>query len=141
MTASSAPVQFTVSKKTVSKEILRTKIDEKLKELGFESNYNNINSDWHVYKAYTSDILVTDNVIEFFDFIEADINVYDRGEEYVVEVNRYAGNISEIELYFSLKQSFLPIEETGSIFSKRFAYIKHIIMSILSILAFFCRFL
>ena len=135
-----APVQFSLSKTAVSMEVIRTTIDEKLKELGFESNYNNIDSDWHVYKTYSSDILVSENVIEFFDFIEADIYVYDRGDEYIIEVKKYAGNISEIELYVTLKRAFLadlPVEGTGNLnlFSKHFAILKQIL---LSILAFIC---
>jgi len=133
-------VQFAISKQTVSMDVIRETINKKLAELGFESNFNNINSDWHVYKAYNSDVLVTDNVIEFFDYIEADINLYDRGDEYVVEVKRYGGNISEVELYVTLRQAFLEgshVDGGKTMFSKHFAYLKHVLLSILAFLFLF----
>ena len=133
-------VQFAISKQTVSMDVIRETINKKLAELGFESNFNNINSDWHVYKAYNSDVLVTDNVIEFFDYIEADINLYDRGDEYVVEVKKYGGNISEVELYVTLRQAFLEgshVDGGKTMFSTHFAYLKHVLLSILAFLFLF----
>jgi hypothetical protein len=133
--------RFSLSRNSYSKENINTKINATLVELGFESNYNNINSDWHVYKTYNSNIRVCDNVIEFLDFIEADINVYETPDTYEIEIQQFAGNISEIELFVRIKSAFLEITKEQTSFAKHiFLYmimIKKIIISVLTFIGCF----
>jgi hypothetical protein len=135
---------FRVSKQSFSKEEIHTKVNGTLVELGFESNYNNINSDWHVYKTYNSNIFVVgENIIEFSDFIEADINIYDKDAFYEIEINKYDGNISDVELFHVLHTSFSEVNHKESSSSSSslvsWSFIVRMILSVLSFLGCFIR--
>lgn len=135
---------FRVSKQAFSKEEIHTKVNGTLVELGFESNYNNINSDWHVYKTYNSNIFVVgENIIEFSDFIEADINIYDKDAFYEIEINKYGGNISDVELFHVLHTSFSEVNHKESSSSSSslvsWSFIVRMILSVLSFLGCFIR--